>query len=193
MFEQPFGENLEIYVYDNFLSETELAYLDFHIGRANLENLWQGEPGNTVDSGNWANRNFFLERSDETLALEEKVAKAYSEKILKLSHIGASTQFKGLGPINRTIVGQSLPVHDDMGPPEMNLPVAHGLIIYLNDDFTGGELYYPNLDLQISPKRGMLVAHSSSKKYAHGVKEVTSGIRYGLTMFIDFATDEESL
>jgi hypothetical protein len=193
MFTQPFGEDLEIYVYEDFLSIDELAYLDSHIETANLKNLWQGEPGNTVDSGNWRNRNLFLQRSDETVALEEKVAKAYSEKIANLSELGASGQFKGLGPINRTMSGQSLPVHDDMGPPEMNLPVAHGLILYLNDDFTGGELYYPGLGLEIAPKRGLLVAHSASKKYAHGVKEVISGIRYGLTMFIDRAPSEKHL
>lgn len=193
MFTQPFGEDLEIYVYEDFLSIDELAYLDSQIEKANLKNLWQGEPGNTVDSGNWRNRNFFLERSDETVSLEEKVAKAYSEKIATLSELGAGSQFKGLGPINRTTPGQSLPVHDDMGPPEMNLPVAHGLILYLNDDFTGGELYYPGLGLEIAPKRGLLVAHSASKKYAHGVKEVTSGIRYGLTMFIDRAASEKHL
>lgn len=185
MFTQPFGEDLEIYVYENFLSEDELAYLTSHIEKANVEGLWESEPGNTVDSGNWKNRNLFLQRTDETLALEEKVAKAYSEKIAKLPEIGANKQFKGLGPINRTTTGQGLPVHDDMGPPELDLPVAHGLILYLNDDFTGGELYYPDLGLEISPKQGLLVAHSAAKKYSHGVREVTSGIRYGLTMFID--------
>jgi hypothetical protein len=193
MFEQPFGEDLEIYVYENFLSEAELAHLNVQIEQANLQNLWQGESGNTVDSGTWTNRNFFLQNSSEKAALAEKVAKAYSEKILPLPVLGVSNQFKGLGPINRTSVGQSLAVHDDIGPPELNSSVAYGLVIYLNDDFTGGELYYPNLGLEISPKRGMLVAHSSGEKYAHGVKEVTSGIRYGLTMFIDFATDEERL
>ncbi len=32
------------------------------------------------------------------------------------------------------------------------------LIVYLNDDFEGGETYFPLLDIKVKPKRGMLVA-----------------------------------
>jgi hypothetical protein len=188
MFEQPFGKNLEIYCYRNFLVAEDLLYLDEKIREANDMDLWAGESGNTIDSGNWTNRNLFLDKSDEIVAIEEKIALSYNNSIFPIPPLKQQEVFRGVGPINRTKIGQGLSVHNDLGPPEMNLPVAHGLILYLNEDFEGGELYYPNLDIEISPERGMLVAHSAKDLYSHGVKEVTSGIRYGLTMFMNFAT-----
>jgi predicted 2-oxoglutarate/Fe(II)-dependent dioxygenase YbiX len=72
-----------------------------------------------------------------------------------------------------------------MGPPELGLPVAHGVVIYVNENYSGGELYYAKLGLEIKPKRGMLVIHSAASMYEHGVREVTAGVRYGLTLFVN--------
>lgn len=33
---------------------------------------------------------------------------------------------------------------------------THTAIIYLNDDYTGGETRFPELDFQVNPKKGML-------------------------------------
>jgi hypothetical protein len=185
MMTQPFGEDLDIHVYKNFLSEDELLYLDSQILKGNQNSEWEGETKNTVDSGNWTNRNLFMERTEFVTELELKVLREYSKSVSYVDEKDFSKVFKGLGPINRTEAGQGLPVHDDMGPPELNLPVAHGLVLYLNDDFAGGNLYYPNLGLEIKPERGLLVIHSALNKYSHGVTPVESGVRYGLTMFID--------
>jgi hypothetical protein len=189
MLTQPFGSNLEIYVDENFLLEEELLYFDSVIENANQNNLWAGEDGSTSDTGTWKNRNLRLEKHKEEHRilqfLENRILKTYSENIKHIPAELVNQLFRGLGPINRTGIGQNLPVHDDLGPPELNLPVAHGVVLYLNDNFSGGELFYPNLDLKIEPKRGMLVIHSAQAKYAHGVSEVLSGVRYGLTLFVD--------
>jgi len=52
------------------------------------------------------------------------------------------------------------------------------VVYFLNDDFTGGELFFPNLDLLIKPEAGTLICFPSDHNYIHGVKPVTAGRRY---------------
>lgn len=61
-----------------------------------------------------------------------------------------------------------------------------GGVLYLNSDFRGGEIYYPNLGIQISPKPGMIVLHPAGIKYTHGVLRVTEGERYTMSTFFTY-------
>jgi hypothetical protein len=56
-------------------------------------------------------------------------------------------------------------------------------LFYYNDNFEGGELYYPDHDLIVSPKPGLAVAHPGDINYLHGVKQVISGERYTTPSF----------
>ena len=52
------------------------------------------------------------------------------------------------------------------------------VVYFLNDDFKGGELFFPKLDLLIKPEAGTLVCFPSDHNYIHGVKPVKAGRRY---------------
>lgn len=52
------------------------------------------------------------------------------------------------------------------------------VVYFINDDFDGGELFFPKLDLLIKPKAGTLVCFPSDHNYIHGVKPVTAGRRF---------------
>jgi len=54
------------------------------------------------------------------------------------------------------------------------------ILIYLNEEYEGGELVFPNQHISLNPKAGMLVAFPSDHHFAHGVKPVTAGTRYAL-------------
>jgi hypothetical protein len=56
-------------------------------------------------------------------------------------------------------------------------------LIYYNDDFEGGELYYPQHDLIVKPEPGLAVAHPGDINYLHGVKKVKSGERFTTPSF----------
>ena len=60
---------------------------------------------------------------------------------------------------------------------------TYGGVIYLNHDFKGGEIYYPNLNIQVSPKPGMVVIHPAGLRYTHGVKKINYGTRYTISTF----------
>jgi predicted 2-oxoglutarate/Fe(II)-dependent dioxygenase YbiX len=61
-------------------------------------------------------------------------------------------------------------------------------ILYLNDSYEGGELYFEELDLLIKPKANQLVFFPSGAEFRHEVKPVTEGDRYTLASF--YTTDK---
>lgn len=67
-------------------------------------------------------------------------------------------------------------------PLQLNTPITIEVAanLYLNDDFGGGELWFPIRELEIKPKAGQLILFLGGHEYIHGVKEITSGARYVL-------------
>jgi hypothetical protein len=62
-------------------------------------------------------------------------------------------------------------------------------LVYLNDNFTGGELVFPDRDVVIIPKPGLFVGFPSNHKFVHAVPNVLSGKRYSLPVW--FTMDSE--
>lgn len=56
-------------------------------------------------------------------------------------------------------------------------------LFYINDDYYGGELFYPQHYLKIKPKAGMAVSHPGDINYLHGVTPVLSNIRWVIPAF----------
>jgi Rps23 Pro-64 3,4-dihydroxylase Tpa1-like proline 4-hydroxylase len=58
------------------------------------------------------------------------------------------------------------------------------VLIYLNDDYEGGELEFPDWSCKFKPKAGTLIAFPSYIEFSHRVHPVTSGKRYNLVSWI---------
>jgi len=54
------------------------------------------------------------------------------------------------------------------------------MLIYLNDDYEGGELSFYNLNYQVRPRAGAAVMFPSGHRYLHQAETVTSGVRYAI-------------
>lgn len=61
-------------------------------------------------------------------------------------------------------------------------------IVYLNDNFTGGELVFPDRNVVIIPKPGLFVAFPSNHKFVHSVPNILSGKRYSLPLWFTLAS-----
>ena len=66
---------------------------------------------------------------------------------------------------------------------------SFGGVLYLNSDFEGGKIYYPNLGIEVSPRPGMIVLHPADIKYTHGVSKITQGKRYTISTFFTYDED----
>lgn len=58
-----------------------------------------------------------------------------------------------------------------------------GCVMYLNDEYSGGEIYFPAYDIEIKPKPGDMLFFPGSNLYMHGVREIASGERFTITTF----------
>jgi hypothetical protein len=51
-------------------------------------------------------------------------------------------------------------------------------LVYINDDYEGGEIYFVDHDISIKPKKGDLIAFPDNPDFIHGVRPIISGTRY---------------
>lgn len=58
-----------------------------------------------------------------------------------------------------------------------------GSLFYINDDYEGGELYFPVQEISFKPKVGAAYFFPGDRNYIHGVTEITAGVRYTCPMF----------
>lgn len=56
-------------------------------------------------------------------------------------------------------------------------------LFYLNDDYEGGELYFPLQGIQFKPKAGSAYFFPGDRNFIHGVTPIQSGIRYVVPFF----------
>jgi hypothetical protein len=77
--------------------------------------------------------------------------------------------------------GQEYKVHADSGPGVIRDISA---ILYLNDDYEGGELEFPYFDVKIKPSAGMYILFPSSFPYAHIARPVISGTKYAVVTWL---------
>ena len=61
---------------------------------------------------------------------------------------------------------------------------AISCLCYLNGDFKGGELEFPNFHVKIKPEPGMLMLFPSNYAYLHIAHPVTSGTKYSMVTWI---------
>ena len=54
------------------------------------------------------------------------------------------------------------------------------IVMFLNDDFEGGDFVFPELKVRVRPEPGMMVCFPSNHHYRHGVEPVTKGKRYSI-------------
>lgn len=57
--------------------------------------------------------------------------------------------------------------------------ITHASVLYFNEEYSGGELGFPLLDISIRPKAGELIIFSQEEdKYLHEIKIIKDGTRY---------------
>ena len=55
-------------------------------------------------------------------------------------------------------------------------------LVYLNDNYEGGELVFPEYNLNIKPKAGDIITFPTNAMYLHAVNKIKSGTRYNVVL-----------
>jgi hypothetical protein len=85
--------------------------------------------------------------------------------------------------LSRYNSGFFMPAHIDIEDGKEHFTISG--VAYLNNDFTGGDIFFPKLNIRHSPKMGDIALFpSSADASVHGVEIVTSGTRYAMPIWI---------
>lgn len=76
--------------------------------------------------------------------------------------------------------GSSCPLHTD-NPNNWNNMLTHSSVVYLNNDFEGGKIRFPEYNVEYAPQLGDLVIFKADIQ--HEVTTITSGKRYTLALW----------
>lgn len=151
-----------VYEIEDFLTEDEINGL---LLSADPNGFVESHPGNIVQN-----------LTSESLAY----IPAISHRVLSCFN-NAQSHTK-ITNIRRLKDGEFMHPHKDGGYPNSKQTIVFGIALYLNDDFTGGEINYPNLNISIKPKKSSILIHDA--KLLHQVLPVKFGSRYSITTFI---------
>lgn len=161
-------------------ADWEIEYTT-NLARFCMEKFGRDDVDNLVAEGkfeitqNWADKNLNIKHHKEQQVFYKRLSKMVdaSDPLLMLS---------GLATIQRMQKGVELKSHTDQ---HTDPSIRYATIIYINDDYVDGELFFPKLDISLRPKPRDLLFFPGDENHEHGVKHVGEGpIRYVIVGFI---------
>jgi hypothetical protein len=161
-------------------ADWEVEYLS-NLPRFCMEKFGRDDVENLVAEGkfeitqNWADKNLNISQYEEY--------KKFYKRINDIIVSSDSNLFlSGFATIQRMQSGVELKSHTDQ---HTDPSIKYATILYINNDYNNGELFFKNLNLKLKPKPGEMLFFPGDEKHEHGVKHVTDGpIRYVLVGFI---------
>jgi hypothetical protein len=192
-----FGDSPDnIVALENFMTEEELSKLnDFIRSNTNWDvtETHHNENGTvTYDADYWANRvatyPTIQKSSLEVPVIIEKMVRRLKIEVDKFFSVDADPTSPAMvrwlpGQLQMPHADKELHTGPDAGKPNDFPYYDLAGLFYINDDYEGGELYFPNQGIQFKPKAGAAYFFPGDKNYIHGVTEIKSGIRYTVPFF----------
>lgn len=142
-------------------------------GRDDVENL-VAEGKFEVTQG-WEDKNFNI----NNYPIQKEIFERINPFVKKMN---PEFLLSGFVTLQRMQHGVELKSHVDQ---HTDPSIQYATILYINDDYAEGELFFNNFDFTIKPKAGSLLVFPGTPDYEHGVRPVGEGpIRYVLVGFV---------
>ena len=201
-----FGDSpVNIVAIENFMTEEELTTLN---NFAKNNEIWDrtdthyNEDGTVIyDSGYWDHRVATMQTLDSAnpdiskmiVGMQERLKKEV-DKYFKVDAHATNPALVRWLPGQRQQPHADKELHEGSGRGKPNDFPYYDIsgLFYLNDDYEGGELYFPNQGVQFKPKAGAAYFFPGDMHYIHGVTEIRSGIRYVCPFFWTVLNLQES-
>ena len=181
---------------ENFMTDEELSYLNNFIRQNNNWDVTEthyNENGTVIyDSDYWANRVATYPTIEKTDPEVPKIIQIMVERLKievdKFFKVDASPTSPAMvrwlpGQFQMPHADKELHEGPDAGKPNDFPHYDIAGLFYINDDYEGGELYFPNQGIRFKPKAGAAYFFPGDMNYVHGVSEIKSGIRYTVPFF----------
>lgn len=126
-------------------------------------------------------------KNPETLILEDIWQESYASQLPAVQHYSSiyNIQLDYWESFNyiKYGAGQHFKEHTDHGYSYVCVLSSVG---YLNDDYEGGELYFPKFNLVVKPEAGDLYLFPSNFIYSHQALPVKNGTKYSIVTMLDY-------
>ena len=163
----------DIWVYHNFLSSDEIDLILNKIKSSNSQ-LWNGgHPENKCTVGLFE-AEIISKRAQTLLPKNLKIHAHSSITRLKINEDHGihsdNHDFLHLRELSKLVKDDDCFVLVDNN--------VYGMVVYINDNYEGGEIFYTKQNIVYKPKSGDLLIHSAEDHCEHGVYPVKTNIRY---------------
>jgi hypothetical protein len=167
------GSTENIQYIENVLSEEEHKIL---LEYAKNAQSWKEQPWKaiTIESENLP---------EYVLEILNKVFKIVYYKSITRYNVAINPFHKSALHIVKFVEGFHLGPHVDTLSSEGNHIAS---VYYLNDDYTGGEINFPDHKLKIKPKPNSLIIFPGNENYLHEVRKIVGNDRYSSAMWLQF-------
>ena len=177
--------NVELVKHTDYIWEYKQAYLD---GPQLITSIQNDQWGFYSNQGGVTGKITSLSHDKKNHNVVFDIFYKYISEYIDNTNIDADINNIDGGEIfiRKYDTGSYLTEHQDVyGQPNgegIKNPLVVTALLYLNDDFDGGEIYFPEKGISIKPDCGSLVVFPS--KTVHGVKTLISGNRYLTSIYI---------
>jgi hypothetical protein len=198
------GSSDNIFVIDNFMDKEDveevhrLCKLSFD--EPNLHQWWYNKYPcpEYIEYTSGAYRDACLDGMDDYHRNKSPILKKYLDKAVEFISFTTGKKIIPIFHFNKheSITGVVNPPHCDSESLHMGIAnylpdyspfhvyepaiMEYTCNLYINNDYGGGSLYFPEYDIEVEHKPGQLILFPSTLEYIHGVHEVTNGIRWNL-------------
>lgn len=160
-----------VYVVENFLSNQEHKALHDFV--------------TNPDKVSWIKEPWTTERTEQdsipedTLIILKKIFQNARVNCMDYYDIEVDSDFMGQYLLTKWSIGSKMDPHVDTDSQKHQHIVC---MYYINDDYEGGEIFFPDYNLKIKPRSNSLIMFPGNENYLHGVLEVSKGFRYTFGM-----------
>jgi hypothetical protein len=192
-----FGTSIDmIQEKENFLTEEELNYLSNFARNNNFFDVTEShynENGTIIyDHNVWVDRvtsyHTLLKADPKAVEMLNIIILRLKEEIQSFFNVECEPTMPAIvrwpvGSMQWPHADKELHEGPDAGKPNDFPWYDIGTVFYLNDDYEGGELFFPKQNLSFKPKKGAVYFFPGDKNFIHGVTKVTDGCRYTAPFF----------
>jgi hypothetical protein len=182
---------------ENFLTPPELSFLNSFLKNNShwdptTESEWDEDGTMIYDASYWkdrvANADTLENANPEVITVVANAIARLKPIVEKRFNVEAFPTRPALvrwlpGNLQMPHADKELHEGEDAGKPNFFPHYDLAGLFYLNDEYEGGELYFPNQGIQFKPKVGAAYFFPGDMHYIHGITEITSGVRYTCPFF----------
>jgi len=176
---------LKIKIINNFITEDDCDYIVGILNGLDVFNLLESRGPSKVRIMRFKNKDLNEIVEEYAIKTKKEIENFFKIQNSIVSDYGAFISKQGY----------SMDAHiDTINDYGLFDYLKYSSVLYLNEEFDGGDIYFPNVNFSYSPKKGdLIIFPANDLEYMHGVSKINTGSRHTLAYWYSNSGDCEPL